>query len=43
MQLKVMIWEFQFVIQAIKLSEEFNENINKVEKINIYTHEPAVR
>ena len=28
---------------AIKLSEEFNENINKVEKINIYTHEPAVR
>ena len=28
---------------AIKLSKEFNENINKVEKINIYTHEPAVR
>ena len=28
---------------AIKLSKEFNANINKVEKINIYTHEPAVR
>ena len=28
---------------AIKLSKEFNKNINKVEKINIYTHEPAVR
>ena len=28
---------------AIKLSEEFNKNINKVEKINIYTHEPAIR
>ena len=28
---------------AIKLSEEFNKNINKLEKVNIYTHEPAVR
>lgn len=28
---------------AIKLSKEFNKNINKVEKINIFTHEPAVR
>ena len=28
---------------AIKLSEEFNKNINNVEKINIYTHEPAIR
>ena len=28
---------------AIKLSKEFNKNINKVEKINIYTHEPAIR
>ena len=28
---------------AIKLSEEFNKNLNKVEKINIYTHEPAIR
>ena len=28
---------------AIKLSEEFNKNISKVEKINIYTHEPAIR
>ena len=28
---------------AIKLSEEFNKNINKFEKVNIYTHEPAIR
>ena len=28
---------------AIKLSEEFNKNINKLKKINIYTHEPAMR
>ena len=28
---------------AIELSEEFNKNINKVEKVNIYTHEPAIR
>ena len=28
---------------AIKLSEEFNKNINKFEKVNIYTHEPAMR
>ena len=28
---------------AIKLSEEFNNNINKVDKVNIYTHEPAIR
>ena len=28
---------------AIELSEEFNKNINKVKKINIYTHEPAIR
>ena len=28
---------------AIKLSEEFNKNMNKFEKVNIYTHEPAVR
>ena len=28
---------------AIKLSKEFNKNINNVEKINIYTHEPAIR
>ena len=28
---------------AIKLSEEFNNNLNKFEKVNIYTHEPAVR
>ena len=28
---------------AIKLSKEFNQNIDKVKKINIFTHEPAVR
>lgn len=28
---------------AIVLSEEFRENIDKVQKINIYTHEPAIR
>jgi len=28
---------------AIELSKEFNKNINKLEKINIYTHEPAIR
>ena len=28
---------------AIKLSKEFNTNINKFEKVNIYTHEPALR
>ena len=28
---------------AIKLSNEFNTNINKFEKVNIYTHEPALR
>ena len=28
---------------AIKLSKEFNENIDKVKKINIFTHEPAIR
>ena len=28
---------------AIELSEEFNKNINKFEKVNIYTHEPAMR
>ena len=28
---------------AIELSEEFNKNINKFEKVNIYTHEPAIR
>ena len=28
---------------AIGLSEEFNKNINKFEKVNIYTHEPAMR
>ena len=28
---------------AIGLSEEFRENIDKVQKINIYTHEPAIR
>ena len=28
---------------AIKLSEEFNNNVNKIKKVNIYTHEPAVR
>ena len=28
---------------AIELSEEFNKNINKLEKVNIYTHEPALR
>ena len=27
---------------AIELSEEFNKNINKFEKVNIYTHEPAL-
>ena len=26
---------------AIELSDEFNQNINKLEKVNIYTHEPA--
>ena len=28
---------------AIELSEEFNKNINKFEKVNIFTHEPAIR
>ena len=28
---------------AIELSEEFNKNINEFEKVNIYTHEPAMR
>ncbi len=28
---------------AIELSKEFNTNINKFEKVNIYTHEPALR
>ena len=28
---------------AIVLSKEFNQNINKFEKVNIYTHEPALR
>ena len=28
---------------AIELSDEFNKNINKFEKVNIYTHEPAMR
>ena len=28
---------------AIELSDEFNQNINNLEKVNIYTHEPAVR
>ena len=28
---------------AIELSKEFNKNINKFEKVNIYTHEPALR
>ncbi len=28
---------------AIKLSKEFNKNIDKVKKINIFTHEPAIR
>ena len=28
---------------AIELSEEFNKNINKFERVNIYTHEPALR
>jgi len=28
---------------AIELSEEFNKNINKFEKVNILTHEPAIR
>ena len=28
---------------AIKLSKEFNHNIDKVKKINIFTHEPAIR
>ena len=28
---------------AIKLSVEFNNNINKIKKVNIYTHEPALR
>jgi 2-methylcitrate dehydratase len=28
---------------AIELSKEFNKNINKFERINIYTHEPAIR
>ena len=28
---------------AIKLSVEFNNNINKIKKVNIYTHEPAMR
>ena len=28
---------------ATQLSSEFNQNRDKVEKINIYTHEPAVR
>ena len=28
---------------AIKLSKEFNQNIDKVKQINIFTHEPAIR
>ena len=28
---------------AIELSKEFNQNIDKVKKINIFTHEPAIR
>jgi 2-methylcitrate dehydratase len=28
---------------AIKLSEEFNKNIDELERVNIYTHEPAIR
>ena len=28
---------------AIELSDEFNQNINKIERVNIYTHEPAMR
>ena len=28
---------------AIKLSKELNQNIDKVKKINIFTHEPAIR
>ena len=28
---------------AIKLSKEFNQNIDNVKKINIFTHEPAIR
>ena len=28
---------------AIELSDEFNKNINKFEKVNIFTHEPAIR
>ena len=28
---------------SIKLSKEFNQNIDKVKKINIFTHEPAIR
>ncbi len=28
---------------AIKLSKEFNQNIDRVKKINIFTHEPAIR
>ena len=28
---------------AIRLSKEFNQNIDKVKKINIFTHEPAIR
>jgi len=28
---------------AIELSEEFNKNINNFDKVNIYTHEPAMR
>ena len=31
------------VESAIKLSKEFNQNIDKVKKINIFTHEPAIR
>ena len=28
---------------AIKLTKEFNQNIDKVKKINIFTHEPAIK
>ena len=28
---------------AIRLSKEFNQNIDKVKRINIFTHEPAIR
>ena len=28
---------------AIKLTDEFNQNISKLERVNIYTHEPAIR